>query len=97
MEQNKPEHKELFCVFGVRSQAFSCLILATGRNKGKLDGEVIVSLWREIYTWKEDLYTEAKFTTEAVTFTVIGGKDKNKMFGLNCETLAQGRKSKPWH
>ncbi len=38
MEQNKPEYKELFCVFGVRSQAFSCLILATGRNKGKLDG-----------------------------------------------------------
>lgn len=97
MEQNKPEYKELFCVFGVCSQAFSCLILATGRNKGKLDGEVIVSLLREMHMWKQDLYIQAKFTTEAVTFTVIGGKDKNKTFGLNCETLdlAPGRKSEP--
>lgn len=54
-----------------------------------------MSLWRGIHTWKKDLYTEAKFTTEAVTFTVIGGKDKYKMFGLNCEPLAQGRKSEP--
>lgn len=99
MAQNKPEYKELFFVFGVCSQAFSCLISATGRNKGKLDGEVAASLWVETHTWKEDLYTRAKLTTEAVTFTVIGGKDKSKTFGLNCETseLAQGRKSEPWH
>lgn len=97
MVQNKPEYKELFCVFGVCSQAFSCLILATGWNKGKLDGEVIASLWRGMHMWKDDLYTEAKFTTEAITFTVIGGKDKYKMFGLNCEPLAEGRKSEPWH
>lgn len=38
-----------------------------------------------------------KLTAEAVTFTVIGGKDKSETFGLNCETseLAQGRKSEP--
>lgn len=36
MEQNKPEYKELFCVFGVCSQAFSCLILATGRKQREI-------------------------------------------------------------
>lgn len=71
MEQNKPQYKELLCVFGACSQAFSCLILATGRDKGKSDGEVIASLLRKMHIWK-DLCTRVKFTTEAVTFTVIG-------------------------
>lgn len=44
MEHNMPEYKEIFRVFGVRSQAFSSLILAAGRNKRKLAGEVVVSL-----------------------------------------------------
>lgn len=97
IEQNKPEYKELFHVFGVHSQTFSCLILATGRNKGKLDVEGIVFVEGGYTCEKENLYTQAKFTTsqKAATFTVIGGVDKNKMFALNCETseLARGRRS----
>ena len=88
--RTSPSTKSSCVSLGVRSQPFSCLILATGRNKGKLDGGGCC------FFAEEDAHAEggfvAEFTTEEVTFSVIGGKDKTKTFGLNCETLAPGSK-----